>query len=106
MNIKELNNYGISAVAAVKGPGSINFGIQWLKQQEIIVDRLCREVKNELELYSWKEDRWGEKTNNPTDKFNHHMDSIRYAMEDEMIGQIMDIGGIGETASSAYEGII
>lgn len=105
-SIKELNNHGISAIGARKGKDSVLHGIQWLQQQEIIIDVQCQETKNEFELYHWKEDKDGNKLNVPVDKFNHHIDDIRYAMEDEMIEQITDIGGLGVTESSAYEGII
>lgn len=105
-SIQELNDHGISAVGARKGKDSVIHGIQWLQQQTIVIDVQCQETKNEHELYHWKEDKEGNKLNVPVDKNNHHIDDIRYAMEDEMIGQIMDIGGVGETESSGYEGII
>lgn len=105
-SIQELNDHGINAVGAIKGKDSVLHGIQWLQQQEIIIDIQCQHTKNEYELYHWKEDKEGNKLNNPVDKFNHHIDDIRYAMEDEMIAQIMDIGEGGITESSSYEGII
>ena len=84
-SIKELNNYGISALPARKGKDSVIHGIQWLKQQEIIIDRSCQHTKNEFEQYHWKEDKDGNVLNVPVDKFNHHIDAIRYACEDEML---------------------
>ncbi len=83
-SIQELRNCGLNAVGARKGKDSINFGIQWLKQHEIIIDKRCQETVNEFQMYQWKKTRSGEDTGVPIDKFNHHIDDIRYAMEDDM----------------------
>ncbi len=83
-SIQELCNAGLVAVGAVKGKDSINFGIQWLKQNEIIIDRRCQETINEFQLYQWKKNRAGETLNRPIDTHNHHIDNIRYALEDDM----------------------
>lgn len=84
-SIQELKELGLNAVGAKKGPDSVRFGIQFLQQHEIIVDRHCQETINELELYQWKKLRTGEATNIPVDKNNHHIDDIRYSLEDEML---------------------
>lgn len=81
-SIAELTRYGIQARGALKGKDSINFGIQWLKQQNIVIDVSCQETKNEFEQYHWMKDKDGNVLNVPVDKFNHHIDGIRYAMED------------------------
>ena len=83
-SIAELRGYGIEALAAKKGPGSVNFGIQYLKQFEIIIDRSCQNAINEVQLYQWKKDKDGEVINVPVDKFNHFMDQVRYALNDRI----------------------
>ncbi len=83
-SIQELKDNGIAAVGAVKGKDSINFGIQWLKQHQILIDRGCQETINEFQLYQWRKTKAGETVNIPVDKFNHHIDDIRYAMEVDM----------------------
>ena len=83
-SIAELRGYGIEALAAKKGPGSVNFGIQYLKQFEIIIDRSCQNAINEFQLYQWKKDKDGEVINVPVDKFNHFIDQIRYALNDRI----------------------
>lgn len=83
-SIQELRNHGINAIAAKKGPDSVRHGIQFLQQLEVIIDRSCQETINEFTIAQWKKLRDGTVTNIPVDKNNHHIDDIRYALEDEM----------------------
>ena len=84
-SIQELNNHGVAAVGAKKGKDSVNFGIDWLKQQTIIVDRTCVNLINELQQYHWKKDAGGNSLKIPVDKNNHLIDGgLRYAYEDDM----------------------
>lgn len=84
-SIKELRQYGVNAIGAKKGPDSVNFGIQWLQQQTIIIDVKCQNHKNEFMKYKWKEDKNGNVLPVPVDKDNHLIDALRYAYEDEFI---------------------
>jgi phage terminase large subunit len=83
-SIAELRGYDINALAARKGPGSVNFGIQYIKQFQIIIDRSCQNAINEVQLYQWKKDKDGEVINTPIDKNNHFMDQVRYALNDRI----------------------
>ena len=84
-SIQELNNHGVSAVGAKKGKDSVNFGIDWLKQQIIIVDKTCINLINELQQYHWKKDAGGNSLKIPVDKNNHLIDGgLRYAYEGDM----------------------
>lgn len=83
-SIQELKNYGVRALKAKKGPDSVNFGIDWLQRQEIIVHVACQNTRNELQQYKWKEDKDGNVLRVPVDKNNHLIDALRYAYEDEM----------------------
>lgn len=80
-SIHELSLRGIAAIPAKKGKDSVNFGIQWLQQHEIIVDVSCQQVKNELQSYKWREDKDGNILPEPLDKNNHLIDAMRYALE-------------------------
>lgn len=82
-SIAELRRYGINAGSAKKGKDSVLFGIQWLQQQTIIVDKQCINMQNELSLYKWREDKDGNAIRQPVDKNNHLIDGLRYAYEDE-----------------------
>jgi phage terminase large subunit len=84
-SIKELKQYDVRALPAKKGKDSVNHGIQWLQQQNIIVHISCTNMINELSQYKWKEDKDGNVLKVPVDKNNHLIDALRYAYEDEMV---------------------
>jgi phage terminase large subunit len=83
-SIQELIDNGIEARPAKKGKDSVNFGIQWLQQQTIIIDAQCINTKNEFMQYKWKEDKDGNAIRQPVEKNNHLIDASRYAYEDDM----------------------
>lgn len=83
-SIAELQSHGVNARGAKKGKDSVLYGIQWLQQQEIIVDKRCVNMRNELSSYKWKEDAGGHAMRVPVDRNNHLIDALRYAYEDEM----------------------
>ena len=67
---------------AIKGPRSVEEGVEWLKSFEIIVHPRCEHVAQELLLYSFKIDPLTEKVLPVlADKHNHTIDSLRYACE-------------------------
>jgi phage terminase large subunit len=84
-SIAELRQHGVNARAAQKGKDSVVFGIQWLQQQNIIIDKKCVNTRNEIEQYKWKEDKDGNAIRQPVDKMNHLIDALRYAYERDMI---------------------
>lgn len=84
-SIAELQQHGVSAYGATKGKDSVNFGIDWLKQQTIIIDKKCINAKNEFQAYKWKEDKDGVAMRIPVDANNHFIDATRYAYEGDMI---------------------
>ena len=75
--------YDIAARAARKGKDSVTHGIQWLQGYQIVVDRRCQNMRNELSLYQWRKDKDGNSLNIPEDKNNHLIDALRYATESE-----------------------
>lgn len=99
-SIQELCNYGINAVGAIKGKDSVLHGIQWLKQQEIIIDRQCQNTVNNFQLYHWRKDKDGNVLNAPVDRHNDHIDAIRYSMEGDMLDIDDSVIGIGRTMAS------
>ena len=74
--IAELRSLGNNVVPAIKGPDSIVFGIALLQDYDLIVDESSVDLVKELNNYSWLE----KKSQTPTDKFNHLIDAIRYAV--------------------------
>ena len=84
-SIQELKDHKLNAVGAMKGRDSINFGIQWLQGNQIIIHKECQETINEFQVYQWKKTKQGETINTPVDRDNHHIDDIRYGMEGDMV---------------------
>lgn len=80
-SIAELVQHGVLATGAVKGKDSVLHGIQWLQQQEIVIDVSCINTKNEFVQYHWKEDAAGNALRQPVDRDNHLIDALRYAYE-------------------------
>jgi len=83
-SIAELQQYGVSAYPARKGKDSVLHGIQWLQQQEIIIDPKCVNAIAEVSTYHWQEDANGNALPKPVDKDNHLIDAGRYAHEEDM----------------------
>lgn len=87
-----LASNNIRAIGAVKGADSINRGIRWLQNFEIIVDVRCQNFKNEMEQYRWREDKHGNAMAIPVDRNNHLIDALRYALEDEILAAEVKAG--------------
>lgn len=68
--------------SAVKGPKSIEEGIEFLKSFDIVVHPRCKHLIDELTLYSYKLDKLtGSILPILEDKDNHVIDALRYACE-------------------------
>lgn len=85
-SIDELKSLGLRIKGAKKGKDSINNGIQWIQDLEIIVHPRCVNFLTEISNYTWDKDKFGNKLNRPIDDFNHLMDAMRYGLEDDIIG--------------------
>jgi phage terminase large subunit len=85
-SIDELSGYGLRIEGAVKGKDSINNGIQFIQDFEIIVHPRCVNFMTEISNYTWKVDKFNKKLNVPIDDFNHLMDAMRYALEKFIMG--------------------
>lgn len=77
-SIAELQSYGLKCMGAVKGQGSITFGIQLVQQQDILVTSHSTNLIKELRGYVWETDKTGRQTGDPVDANNHLMDAMRY----------------------------
>lgn len=91
-SIDELKRLGVHALAAKKGKDSVEHGVQWLQQHEIVIDTSCVGLKQELTLYQWKKDKDGNSLRVPEDKNNHLIDALRYALESESLMRIVKTG--------------
>jgi phage terminase large subunit len=82
--IKHLVKHGFTRMrAAVKGPGSVEAGIKWLKNYHIVVHPRCRHMITELKLFRHKIDPvTGEVLPTFEKKNNHLISATRYACEE------------------------
>lgn len=80
-SIAELKGYGMRIKGATKGKDSVNNGIQWIQDFEIIIHPRCVNFLTEIANYTWMKDKFGKKLNEPIDDFNHLMDAMRYGLE-------------------------
>ena len=87
-SIARLRELGLTRISRCrKGKDSINNGIDNIQDYKIIVKPKCVNFITEISNYTWKKDKFGNKTNVPTDDFNHLMDAMRYALEDITKGE-------------------
>ena len=69
-------------MTAVKGPRSVEEGVEFIKGYDIIVHPRCTHTIDELSLYSYKQDPLtGNILPVLADKKNHMIDALRYACE-------------------------
>lgn len=80
-SIDQLKGLGLKVKGAEKGKDSVNHGIQFIQDYEIIVHPRCVNFLTEISNYTWDKDKLGNKLNRPIDDFNHLMDAMRYALE-------------------------
>ncbi|MBE5783264.1 MAG: PBSX family phage terminase large subunit [Clostridiales bacterium] len=83
-SIAELRSLGLPVYPARKGADSILHGVQWLRQQQLILSPSCRRLREELSCYQWQKDRDGHSLPHPQDRDNHLIDAMRYALEEDM----------------------
>lgn len=87
-SIDRLRELGIKNIkAARKGKDSVNNGIDFIQDFEIIIHPRCVNFLTEISNYTWDTDRFGKRINKPIDDFNHLMDAMRYALEDLIRGE-------------------
>ena len=85
-SIEEFRRNNFNIKGAIKGADSVRYGIKWLqKLVAIYIDKeRCPHTYDEFSLYELEKDKNGEFKDKYPDKNNHHIDSIRYALEDDM----------------------
>ncbi len=81
--VSYMRQHGFPRIAsAVKGPGSLDDGVEWLKSFDIVVHPRCVHLIDELSLYRYKTDKLtGVVLPILEDKHNHVIDALRYACE-------------------------
>jgi phage terminase large subunit len=81
--VSYMRRQGFRITAALKGQGSLEDGIEFLRSFDIIVHPRCERVIEELTLYAYKTDpQTNEILPLLEDKNNHTIDALRYALEE------------------------
>lgn len=88
---------GFAITPAIKGAGSVEDGVEFLKSVDIVVHPRCRHTIDELTFFSWKVDKQTEEVLPVlADKDNHVIDALRYALEG-----VRRSAGVFEVATAA-----
>lgn len=85
--IAALNELGLRVIGAKKGPGSVDYGMEFLSDEleEIVIDpKRCPNAAREFTSYELEQDKDGNFKGSYPDKNNHTIDAVRYGMEDAM----------------------
>ena len=73
--ITELSRHN-TIVPAIKGQGSITYGISLLQDYDLVIDEESTDLIKELNNYCWLE----KKSQTPCDNWNHCLDALRYSV--------------------------
>jgi len=81
--IDYFHRQGFNTIPCAKGQGSVEAGISFLQDMELIVHPNCVNVINELENFCYLKDKKTDKYSEKMDHtFSHSIDAIRYAYSD------------------------
>lgn len=81
-SVADFRASGVNAFSAIKGPGSVEYGMKWLQNRKLIIDpERTPTVYREFVNYEFERDREGNVMSGYPDKDNHTIDSTRYALE-------------------------
>jgi phage terminase large subunit len=88
--IAHLQSLGYNALGAVKGPGSIRNGLNWMATHDIYVHPSCPHAYREFTKLRWKTDPVGKLLDEPEAGNDHVVDAARYATEAHQRGEVSD----------------
>jgi PBSX family phage terminase large subunit len=82
-SIADVKSYGIRCRGAIKGPGSVEHGLEWLDTLEaIVIDPVrCPNAAREFENIDYQTDKDGNVISKLDDKDDHSIDCVRYMTE-------------------------
>ena len=87
---KSVSDYkaaGLPAVGAIKGPGSVEYGMKWLQRRRIVIDpKRTPNAYREITQYEYERDKDGNLISGYPDADNHFIDCMRYALSTAMRG--------------------
>ncbi len=81
-SVNDLKDNGLPAFPAVKGAGSVEYGMKYLQARTIVIDPArTPNAYKEITEYEYERDKDGNIMSGYPDKNNHAIDAIRYALE-------------------------
>lgn len=83
-SVADYKSYGLWCRGAIKGPGSVEYSMKWMQAlTAIVIDpERCPDTAKEFMHYEYERDKDGTPVQGYPDKDNHHIDAVRYAMEE------------------------
>nr|DAF58523.1 MAG TPA: terminase large subunit [Siphoviridae sp. ct7GD8] len=81
-SVADYRAMGLPAQEAIKGPGSVEYGMKWLQRRKIVIDRRrTPNAYNEFVGYEYERNKDGDIISGYPDANNHLIDATRYALE-------------------------
>ena len=81
-SITDYRDMGLPARAAIKGPGSVEYGMKWLQGKIIVIDPIrTPNAYKEIIEYEHDVDKNGNVIGGYPDRDNHWIDALRYSLE-------------------------
>lgn len=81
-SVADFRACGLPAYEAVKGAGSVEYGMKWLQRRTIVIDReRTPHAYDEFVNYEYERNKAGEIISGYPDENNHIIDAVRYALE-------------------------
>ena len=81
-SIADYRSMRINAKEAVKGPGSVDYGMKWLQRRKIVIDpKRTPHAREEFVSYEFEKNKDDEWISGYPDANNHLIDALRYALE-------------------------
>lgn len=78
----DFRSMGLPAKEAIKGPGSVEYGMKWLQRRKIVIDRRrTPHAYEEFVNYEYERNKDGDIISGYPDENNHLIDATRYALE-------------------------
>jgi phage terminase large subunit len=79
-SIEEIHRYGFNIKGVSKGPGSVEYGQQLVRQFKIHITKDSLNLIKEFRNFRYIEDKDGKLTEKTTHTFSHGPDAVRYAV--------------------------
>jgi len=81
-SVNDFRDAGLNAQAAIKGPGSVDYGMKFLQGRKIVIDpKRTPNALKEFTEYEYQRNKDGDVISGYPDANNHLIDALRYSLE-------------------------